>query len=85
MVFVHDDSAIVAGQVWAHISVNGTPITIISLWTLAADHVCYMDWNRNDNPVYIETENIIDAAIWTMQTANIVRTVVPPSVVLRRR
>ena len=84
VVFVDDDSAVVAGQVWAHLLIGGVPTSIISLWTLVADNGFYRDWAYADNPVYVATDSIIDTAIWTRQTATIVRTVVPPSISLRR-
>ena len=86
VVFVKDDGprGIACGQVWAHLSVGGVPTTIISLWSLAADNSFFMDWTCAHNPVYVETELIIDVAIWTRQTASVVRTIVPPSVSLLR-
>ena len=83
VVLVKDGGSFVAGQVWGHFSVDGFCISVISLWALTARTAHACDWRKSDNPLFVSTDDILEATMWSRHSADIVRTLIPSSVLLR--
>ena len=84
VVFVKDGGSFVAGQVWAHFSIGGVLVSVVSLWTtIVSSRPLAIDWQKCDNPTYVDSEEIIDTAVWVQQSDTIVRTLLSPMMLLR--
>ena len=79
VVLVRSGSSFVAGQVWAHAEIDGVCVTLVSLWELLHVNADRGDaeWRLQDNPLMIDTTDIIDTVIWMQLGDNVVRTLLP--------
>ena len=74
--------AFVAAQVWVHVSVQGQARSILSCWTLKAfleEHHA-AEWLIAENPMVVNTEDIMSTVTWMNAGGNAARTLLPAKV-----
>ena len=76
VVLVREPVGFSCGQVWFHASVNGSTLSCISMWTLIAMDGAYATWRFRDNPLLMDTTDILDCVIWS-RTGDVVTTIIP--------
>ncbi len=68
-----------AGQVWAHVAVNGTPLALVQELRLLEEdaEAGTAHWSVTDDYAFIDTAEIVDSCIWCECDQGVVRTIVP--------
>ena len=71
--------ALLAGKIWAHLSVNGNYVTLIQLMELTAEDKVdgAAHWRFLDAYEFISTDSIQDPLVWSELGEGNVRTLVP--------
>lgn len=78
-----DGNDLSAGEVWAHVAIDGVPMSIICTWTLrTVDYaIGIAEWSLADRAQVFRTEDIWCTCIWTQVREGVVRTLLPRHVV----
>lgn len=80
VVYVSDaHGGFVAGQVWVHLDIGGTPMSVVSIWCFVAINKEHgtAEWRASDNPMMVRTCDILDVSIWTRLDSGNIRTLLP--------
>ena len=79
VVLLKDAGELCAGEVWCHASVNGVPMSVASVWPRAGIDRDSLSatWRKTDDPVVIDTADILASVVWMDLPGGIVRTLIP--------
>jgi hypothetical protein len=84
IVLFSQGASYVAGEVWAHVSIEGVAISIVSEWALLehSGNTMTATWKVQQLPMYIATDDILAPCAWTLLRENVVRTFLPTRVTI---
>jgi len=74
-----DGRRVVAGQIWFHVDVYGTPLSIVSVWDIISMDASTgtATWHEQLNPTLVTLTDIRSAVAFVRPGPNVVRTLVP--------
>lgn len=68
-----------AGEIWRHFSVHGQLVSLISVWNLQEydSNMCIASWQSQENPMYVDTNDILCSLTFKKDPEGIVITLIP--------
>ena len=68
-----------AGEIWRHFSVRGQVVSLISVWEMQEYNagMCVASWRSQENPMYIDTNDILCSLTFQRSSHGIVTTLIP--------